>query len=151
MSAPLDLTVRIADYVRDYETIRRIRFAVFVDEQRVPENIEMDDRDAYCVHVLAFQRGEAVGTGRIDPEQGGKIGRVAVLAPNRGRGAGAALMQRLHEIAQDRGLRRVWCHAQVTAAPFYASLGYSVTSEPFDEAGIEHVEMEKELEPPPAG
>ncbi|MBN1240234.1 MAG: GNAT family N-acetyltransferase [Gammaproteobacteria bacterium] len=139
--------VRIADFGADNAAIRRIRFAVFVDEQKVPEEIEIDERDPFCVHVLAYLNGEAVGTGRVDVarEHGaaGKIGRVAVLAEARRHGVGAAIMRALHRIAAERGLSSVWCHAQVAAVPFYERLGYRSVGERFDEAGIEHVRMER--------
>jgi predicted GNAT family N-acyltransferase len=140
------MRIRIADFDEDYAAIHRIRFTVFVDEQHVPPEIELDDRDRQCIHLLAFRDdAEPVGTGRIDLDYGGKIGRVAVLASERGTGVGRALMETLHEIANRHGLAEVWCNAQVTAVPFYTRLGYRVTSEPFDEAGIEHVKMKKEL------
>jgi predicted GNAT family N-acyltransferase len=133
--------VRLADFARDHDAIRKIRFAVFVEEQRVPSEIEIDDRDPVCVHVLAFAGEEPIGTGRIDLENDGKVGRVAVLAAHRRSGVGAALMAHLHGIAADHGLAGVWCHAQMTAVPFYERLGYRLASEPFDEAGIAHVRM----------
>ncbi len=138
--------ITVADFEADHAAIRRVRIAVFVDEQRVPEDLEMDDRDRLCLHILARDdAGAAIGTGRIDTLANGKIGRVAVLASWRGRGVGTALMQRLHELALDAALRSVWCNAQIVAAPFYIGLGYRVTSEPFFEAGIEHVRMQREL------
>jgi predicted GNAT family N-acyltransferase len=139
------IDVRRADFVRDVEAIRAIRTAVFVTEQRVPIEIEMDDRDAVCVHVLASVDEVAVATGRIDIARDGKIGRVAVLASHRRTGVGAALMAHLHRIALGHGLTHVWCHAQRSAVPFYERLGYRITSEPFVEAGIEHVSMEATL------
>jgi predicted GNAT family N-acyltransferase len=139
------MRVATADFAADFAAIRHVRFAVFVDEQGVPEDIELDDRDQRCTHVLAYDSDRAVGTGRIDVEAGGKIGRVAVLVEARGRGVGTALMHRLHDLAVEAALRSVWCNAQISAVPFYVRLGYSVTSEPFDEAGIEHVRMQREL------
>ncbi len=95
------MNVTAADFQRDYDAIRGVRFAVFVDEQRIDPDIEMDDRDAQCEHVLAWDaRGEAVGTGRIDFGAGGKVGRVAVLARARRTGVGTALMESLHELAR---------------------------------------------------
>jgi predicted GNAT family N-acyltransferase len=140
------MNITVADFERDYAAIRGIRFAVFVDEQQIPRDLEMDDRDVACTHWLATdESGEPIGTVRLDIEAGGKVGRLAVLARARGRGVGRALMERVHELARARGLARVWCHAQQTAAPFYARLRYRTTSEPFDEAGIEHVKMECDL------
>ena len=140
------LTVRIADFEADYAALRAIRFTVFVDEQRVPEDIEIDDDDPRCIHVLALDDNVPVGTGRIDIEKSGKIGRVAVLDSHRGSGVGEAIMRMLHAIAIERGITGCWCHAQVAAAPFYEKLGYRIGDEaPFDEAGIPHVRMEIRL------
>jgi predicted GNAT family N-acyltransferase len=137
--------IRIADYAADESTLRTIRFAVFVDEQGVPPDIEMDERDACCVHLLAFLDGEPVATARIDLEQAGKIGRLAVRAHCRRQGIGRALMARCHEIARANGLDSVWCNAQVAAVAFYESLGYRGAGALFDEAGIEHRRMTKTL------
>jgi predicted GNAT family N-acyltransferase len=142
--------VREADFAVDEAAIRGIRFAVFVDEQRVPANLEMDERDAACAHVLALVEGQPVGTGRLDAENDGKIGRVAVLASARRQGVGRAVMARLHEAARQRGLTEVWCHAQVAAVPFYERLGYRVVGGVFDEAGIDHVRMERPIDRMPA-
>jgi predicted GNAT family N-acyltransferase len=135
-----------ADFTHAHADIRRVRFAVFVDEQKVPADLEMDDRDGACLHWIARDAaGGAVGTVRLDVEKDGKVGRLAVLAASRRRGVGRALMERLHEIARVRGLTRVWCHAQISAVPFYRRLGYRVVSDTFEEAGIEHVTMERDL------
>ena len=140
------LTVRIADFAADRAEICSLRFTVFVDEQRVPESIELDDRDPHCIHLLAHNDGEPVGTGRIDLAMSGKVGRLAVVASRRGQGVGTALMECAHGIARDHALDTVWCNAQVAAVPFYENLGYRITSgEPFDEAGIPHVRMEYAL------
>lgn len=132
--------IRAADFTADFALIRSVRYAVFVDEQRVPEEIELDERDPLCSHFLALERDVAVGTARIDLERG-KIGRLAVLADHRRRGIGRALMKACHDLARASALDRVWCHAQVAAVPFYERLGYRVSGETFDEAGIEHVRM----------
>ena len=138
------MNIILADFERDYDAIRGVRFAVFVDEQQIPRELEMDDRDSACVHWLALDAaGSAIGTVRLDLDAGGKVGRLAVLARERGSGIGRALMERVHEHARTQRLTRVWCHAQSSAAPFYTLLGYRVTSEPFEEAGIEHVRMER--------
>ena len=140
------MNIILANFERDYAAIRGVRFAVFVDEQQIPRELEMDDRDVACTHWLATEeRGDPIGTVRLDIEACGKIGRLAVLAHARRRGVGRALMERVHELARARDLASVWCHAQQSAAPFYTRLGYRTTSEPFDEAGIEHVRMEFDL------
>jgi predicted GNAT family N-acyltransferase len=137
--------VRDADFTADFASIRHIRSTVFIDEQHVPRELEFDERDALCRHVLAFDGDVAVGTGRLDLDYGGKIGRVAVIAAHRKSGVGRAIMQRLHEIAREARQPRLWCHAQLTAAPFYEGLGYTRVGPAFEEAGIDHVRMEREL------
>lgn len=139
------IRIRLADFAADRDVIRELRSDVFVEEQGVPRELELDARDPRCVHVLAFFDESPVGTARVDLEHGARVGRLAVTRPMRGRGIGTALMRRLHELARERGFARVWCHAQAAAEPFYAQLGYSAVGERFVEAGIEHVRMEKVL------
>lgn len=140
-------TIREADYATEEPALRAIRFEVFVDEQHVPPEIEMDDRDPHCIHLLALSGDEAIATARIDIGKSGKVGRLAVRSDWRRQGIGRSLMEHCHEIAARHGLAEVWCHAQVTAVPFYESLGYRITGGPFEEAGIEHRPMAKQLSP----
>lgn len=140
------LRTRVADFLGDRRVLRDIRRAVFVDEQQVPEEVEMDDRDAECVHVLAFDAdGAPVGTVRIDLGLGGKVGRLAVLAAHRRSGVGTALMSVAHAVARDHALGAVWCEAQVGAVPFYERLGYRAEGATFKQVGIEHVRMRRGL------
>ena len=136
------MLVRDADFAADFASIRRVREIVFIDEQRVPRELEFDERDPLCRHVLAFDGDAPVGTGRLDLGLGGKVGRVAVVATHRRSGVGAAVMERLHAIARDASQPRLWCNAQLTAVPFYERLGYVGSGPTFLEAGIEHVRME---------
>jgi predicted GNAT family N-acyltransferase len=139
------LVVRDADFAADFASIRIVRTTVFIDEQRVPLELEFDDRDALCRHVLAIDHGAPIGTARLDLDYGGKVGRLAVLRNHRRHGVGRALMERLHAIAREHGAATLWCHAQLTAVPFYERLGYRSLGSTFDEAGIDHVRMELAL------
>jgi predicted GNAT family N-acyltransferase len=139
------LRVRDADFTADFANIRRVREKVFIDEQRVPRELEFDDRDALCRHVLVFDGDTPVGTGRLDLGYGGKVGRVAVVATHRRHGVGTAIMERLHEIARAEKRALLWCHAQLTAVGFYERLGYVRSGTTFVEAGIDHVRMEIDL------
>lgn len=139
------MLVRDADFTADFASIRHVRETVFVDEQRVPRELEFDDRDPLCVHVLVFEGDAPVGTGRLDLAYGGKVGRVAVLATHRRSGVGAALMNRLHDIAREQRLTHLWCNAQLTAVPFYERLGYVRSGPIFVEAGIDHVKMDYDV------
>lgn len=118
-----------------------VRREVFVVEQGVPEEIEIDEHDPASIHFLARDAaGVPIGTARLLPE--GRIGRMAVLASWRRSGVGRALLSAAVETARARGDSRLYLHAQVHSIPFYESLGFSVCGEEFDEADIPHREME---------
>lgn len=141
-------SVTPADYRVDYALIRSVRFEVFVNEQAVPADLEMDERDPQCFHVLARDTaGHPVGTGRIDIEAGGRLGRMAVLAQWRSAGVGTQIIAALHDHARAQGHLQVWCHAQVAARRFYERAGYKASGATFLEAGIEHITMRCTLEP----
>ena len=120
-----------------------IRLAVFVEEQGVAREIEMDEMDAQCIHALAFEDGAAVGTGRLLPD--GHIGRMAILKPWRGRGIGSAILHSLIDAARRRGDRRVMLSAQVQAVEFYRAHGFQPEGEVYEEAGIAHQGMIRAL------
>lgn len=132
--------VRLVDWREASGTLSAIRTTVFVGEQGVPPEIEIDGRDPGCAHVVAeSDSGGAVGTGRLMPD--GRIGRMAVLAAWRGRGVGAAMLEALVAEAKRRGLRETYLHAQAHAKDFYARHGFVVEGEEYLEAGIPHVLM----------
>ena len=136
---------RNADFTADFASSRHVRETVFIDEQRVPRELEFDDRDRQCLHVLVFDGATPVGTGRLDLDYDGKVGRVAVVATHRRAGVGTAVMEQLHAVARERKHPHLWCHAQLTAVPFYERLGYVKSGPIFVEAGIDHVRMEYSL------
>ena len=136
--------VRRADWTRDREHLRYIRETVFVHEQQVPLEMEWDELDEACVHVLALDSDEApIGTGRLLPD--GHIGRIAVLPAWRGRGVGGALLTELMRIARERGFIEVILNAQVHAIAFYARHGFVADGAQFLEAGIPHQTMRRQL------
>ena len=123
---------------------RRVREQVFVREQGVPLELEMDEHDPHCDHALAQAAdGSVLGTGRLLPD--GHIGRMAVLKEWRGQGVGALLLQALVEQARRRGHARARLNAQTHAAGFYRRLGFEVSGPEFIEAGIPHVAMQRDL------
>ena len=137
-------SVRVCNWDDARPEARRIRELVFVQEQGVPLELEMDDQDARCDHALAHASdGAAVGTGRLLPD--GHIGRMAVLKNWRGKGVGALLLLALIEQARQRRHARVRLNAQVYAAGFYRRYGFEVSGPEFMDAGISHVPMQREL------
>jgi predicted GNAT family N-acyltransferase len=148
MSAGLDAGFRVepADYKVDFKDLRAIREPVFVEEQRVPLELEWDEMDPSCHHVIARDDAHRpIGTGRLTPEH--KIGRMAVLKEWRGRGVGEAMLRALVEKARDLGLSEVSLHAQVDAIRFYEKFGFEPYGERFEEAGIQHQSMKLALAP----
>ena len=121
-----------------------VREQVFVVEQGVPADMEYDDFDPQSRHAIARgPDGTAIGTGRLLPD--GHIGRLAVLPAWRRHGVGRALMCHLTDAARRRGLDRLQLNAQISAAGFYERLGYRRQGEPFEEAGIAHIAMMRQL------
>ncbi len=130
-----------------------VRFRVFVDEQGVPPEEEIDRYDASptgapdaeSLHILARARRTTVGAARLllDVPPGGAVhlGRVAVLQEWRRHGVGNVLMERLHAEARARGYRTIEISAQVQAIPFYERLGYVGDGPVYLEAGIDHRAM----------
>ena len=144
MSTSAEFSLRLADWTHDGDALRAIRRTVFVVEQGVPEALEWDAVDPLCAHALAYGGdGNPIGCGRLLPD--GHIGRMAVLAPWRGRGIGAALLSLLVDLAHEKGHRRAILNAQKDAVPFYARYGFIVTGDEFEEAGIAHRIMERTL------
>jgi len=124
-----------------------IRRRVFIEEQHVPEDIEMDADDSHAFHALAIFDGIAIGCGRM-LEHGAsevKIGRMAVLREFRGKGVGAQILRFLIDSARTRGCRKAILHAQLTAEGFYLREGFKPVGGVFDEAGIAHRLMERNL------
>ncbi|MEY9212956.1 GNAT family N-acetyltransferase [Thermobifida halotolerans] len=140
------LDIVIARSERERAAVFVIRGAVFVAEQDVPIEEEWDERDAAADHFLALVDGVPVGTGRLLVRGAeGVLGRLAVLRRARGSGVGAALVGAAEERAARRGLVAVELHAQTHALGFYERLGYTAYGPEFEEAGIAHRGMRKEL------
>jgi predicted GNAT family N-acyltransferase len=137
------LRIEILDWAAARAEASRIRLKVFVEEQRVPREIEMDDMDGACLHALAWLDGKAVGTGRLLPD--GHIGRMAVLGESRALGVGGAILERLVDEARRQGMREVILSAQTHAIGFYRRHGFSEEGKVFEEAGIPHQEMRRAL------
>lgn len=124
-----------------------IRQEVFVVEQRVPAELELDEFDAVSLHALAIDDDTALalGTGRLLPD--GHIGRMAVRRDARGRGIGSMLLQALMRQARQRGDAAVVLHAQLSAVGFYRRHGYTPEGAVFMDAGIEHIAMRHTFSP----
>lgn len=148
-----ELTVKLVTTAAERQGAVALRLQVFVAEQGVPAEIEVDEYDAdpSTVHAVALHRGRVIATGRlvVEPDDSGqpigRIGRMAVAADWRRQGIGAQILQCLEVEARRLGLQRCHLHAQEYAKNFYANLGYQEQGEVFSEANIPHIAMTREL------
>lgn len=144
-------TVRHVEWnSNDAQLLRMIRLRVFVDEQKVPEELEIDEIDPTAYHVLAVTAdGQPAGTGRLFPDTtdntSAKIGRMAVLPEFRGTGCGVAILEALIDEARRNGYRQIILTAQTHAIPFYERAGFHAEGDEFPDAGIPHRWMRLEL------
>jgi predicted GNAT family N-acyltransferase len=138
--------VEPADWTTDNDALRAVRDPVFIDEQHVPIEDEIDALDPLSKHVIARDLDDRpIGTGRLSPER--LIGRMAVIKEWRGRGVGEALLKALLDQARALGYSTVELHAQSHAIPFYEKFGFETYGDEFDECGILHRMMRIELAP----
>ncbi len=141
-----EFRVEPADYHADFDDLRAVRIAVFIDEQNIPEEVEFDGIDPDCHHFVARDnQHQAIGTGRLAPD--GKIGRMAVLQTWRGQEVGKALMLALIDKARKLGWTEVKLNAQTNVLGFYEKFGFAKEGDAFIEANIPHQIMRLQLEP----
>jgi predicted GNAT family N-acyltransferase len=140
------MEIKVADNNIMYNQCLEIRKRVFVEEQNVPMDREVDEYEDVATHILLID-DEPIGTVRYRPtsEDMIKVERMAVLPEERGRKLGFKLMEFVHDHAREHGYTRAKLGAQVHAIDFYRKLGYTVSSDEFEDAGIPHVYMEKAL------
>lgn len=124
-----------------------VRVRVFVQEQGVPIEEELDEYDAMASHVIASLGERVVGTGRVMCRETGeaRVGRMAVEERWRRRGIGGRILRTLEQVAKERGMSEAVLNAQTYVKAFYAAHGYVEAGEAFLEVGIEHVQMRKRL------
>jgi predicted GNAT family N-acyltransferase len=129
------------------QEVFNIRKTVFVEEQKVPLEEEIDEYENDSTHFVLYDQNHSVGAGRFRILDGvGKVERICVLPAIRGKGAGRELMLAIEEYAKQQPLSQLKLNAQTYAIPFYEGLGYKVTSDEFLDAGIPHKTMKKTIQ-----
>ncbi|MDZ5470385.1 GNAT family N-acetyltransferase [Bacillus sp. 31A1R] len=129
--------------LEDAFTVRKI---VFVEEQQVPMEEEIDQHESESDHFVLYDNNEPIGAGRFRVLDGyGKVERICVLSNKRKSGSGKAIMNTIEDFAKAKGISSLKLNAQTHAIPFYSGLGYEVVSEEFLDAGIPHRTMKKNL------
>lgn len=140
------MTVKVVENPKELEDAYTVRKIVFVDEQNVPFEEEIDQFENDATHFVLYHEGSPVGAGRFRNVEGyGKVERICVLKEARNIGAGKAIMETIESHAREKDFRKVKLNAQTQAIPFYEKLGYEVVSEEFMDAGIPHKTMVKNL------
>jgi predicted GNAT family N-acyltransferase len=139
--------VRFATSDLEQEDAFSVRRQVFVEEQGVPLDLELDHFDKTAAHFVVYSSESPIGAGRFrEIDDGiGKVERVCVLVEYRGKHLGNLVMHALEEHAINTGMNKIILNAQSYAVPFYEKLGYVITSPEFMDADIPHRAMEKEM------
>ena len=155
-----NIVVKLVETEAELAGAINVRMRVFVSEQSIPAEVELDEADATATHAVALHQGEVVGTGRLvvdagevaagevgdsEPAPAGRIGRMAVDQPWRRQGVGGQILRFLEGEARRQGLPQCVLHAQEYVKDFYAGEGYQERGEVFLEVDIPHIEMWKEL------
>lgn len=141
------VTVKLADFTHDRAAISEIRSRVFQIEQGVDQALEFDGQDEQAIHFLAYFDTQPVGTTRIRflDEQTAKLERLAVLPNFRNYGIGRKIMETALEFLFNKKISIVRIHAQAAVKEFYQKLGFVAEGAIFEEAGIPHLKMNKQL------
>ncbi|WP_440894989.1 GNAT family N-acetyltransferase [Amphibacillus sp. Q70] len=123
-----------------------VRDQVFIEEQGVDPEVEHDSCDEHSIHIVGYLEEHPIAAGRVQVvADKGKIQRVAILKPYRNQGYGKQLMLAIEQILKKNNINSTYLNAQSHAVPFYQAIGFKVSSQPFYEAGIEHVTMNKRV------
>ncbi|MGX6442217.1 GNAT family N-acetyltransferase [Neobacillus sp. K501] len=140
------MTVKIVENENELNDAFSVRKTVFIGEQNVPAEEEIDQYEDEATHFVSYQNGSPIGAGRFRVVDGyGKVERICVLKEARKTGAGKAIMNEIEAHAIKHGVEKLKLNAQTHAIPFYSGLGYEVVSEEFLDAGIPHKTMVKKF------
>ena len=138
----ININCKIVDSEEELNQAFNLRVEVFVDEQKVPKELELDEFDESALHVIALYDNKVIGCGRIIFEGNeAKIGRVAVKESFRNQKIGYQLMSKMIKISKNKGFEIISLHSQVQVVPIYEIFGFRKVGEIFLDAGIEHINM----------
>lgn len=138
------MNVKIVNTQQELEDAFSVRKKVFIEEQKVPAEEELDQYENECTHFVLYNGAQPAGAGRFRVVDGyGKVERICVLKEHRKSGAGRSIMNEIENFALEKGLTKLKLNAQTQAIPFYSGLGYETVSEEFLDAGIPHRTMVK--------
>lgn len=139
-----NLEIRLVKDKAELQHTFRIREAVFVKEQKVPYQLEIDEFDkiSKAKHVIMRYRGKPIGCARIRlMGEKAKLERIAILKESRDRGFGKALIEYMIAFCKKKGSKEIILHGQLRSKKFYEKAGFKSRGKIFMDAGIEHIEM----------
>ena len=140
------MEVRVVETEQEQNDAFKVRHTVFVDEQNVPAELEIDEHENDATHFVAYDKSVAVAAGRFRVlDNQAKVERICVLRHYRSTGLGFHLMSAIESHAKELSLIGTKLNAQISAVGFYEKLGYQIISDQFMDAGIPHVTMTKNL------
>lgn len=140
------MNVKIVESEEELQQAYDIRMVVFVEEQNVPPEEEIDDLEGSAIHFIGYDHENPVAASRLRfVEEYGKLERICVLKEARGKSFGKEIIQAMEKVVQEKGFKKAKLNAQTHAEGFYQKLGYHTISGEFMDAGIPHVTMTKEL------
>ena len=141
------LKYKLVESGKELTEASKIRKEVFVEEQGISGDIELDNHDSEALHIVVKDGKRVIGTARVlFPAPGvAKIERMAILRPFRRKGIGSRIITFLNTELKNRQIRKVVLHAQYPVVAFYKSCGFEEAGLPFWEAGIKHIKMQTKL------
>jgi len=125
----------------------KVRRQVFVQEQGISEDLTFDEHDREALHMVVKDGRRVIGSARIRflGDNQAKLERMAILKRYRRKGVGREMLLFLDTVLKDKQVQQVIIHAQLEVVPFYKSCGFHEEGLPFEEAGIQHIKMRKQL------
>jgi len=137
-----NLEIKKVNNKDDLEKVIDIRKKVFIKEQKVPLDIEIDGLDQEAEHFIAYLDDEPIGCARIRASNRiAKLERIAIIKKYRGKGFGKKLTKFLINYCRKKNFNEIFLHSQSNTTDFYEKIGFKCRGEAFFEAGIEHMEM----------
>jgi predicted GNAT family N-acyltransferase len=125
----------------ELEQVFNIRKKVFIEEQNVPKDIELDEFDENAEHFIAYLEDKPIGCSRVRFNDLVKLERIAIIKEHRNKGYGTFLTGFMIKYCKQKNSNGILIHSQVYVEDFYKKFGFKIIDEPFYEAGIEHVKM----------
>ncbi|WP_066187143.1 MULTISPECIES: GNAT family N-acetyltransferase [Gracilibacillus] len=124
----------------------KVRFEVFVDEQQVPKDLEIDEWEEAATHFVGYRNNQPIAASRMRfVDQYAKMERICVVKAHRNQGLGKELLLFMEDVAKKQQYTKAKLNGQIQAVDFYQHLGYHIVSDEFLDAGIPHVTMVKQL------